>query len=97
MKKEKIWYVYIVECSDGTFYTGITSDILRRMREHNYSNSKGAKYTRGRAPVEIIHCENHENRSKAQIAEAAFKKLTRKKKEEYVGYETTRDRRSRKI
>ena len=87
--------MYVLECIDGSFYCGVTNNIKRRVYQHN--QGKGAKYTRGRAPVEIIHCENHENRSKAQIAEAAFKKLTRKKKEEYVGYETTRDRRSRKI
>ncbi len=87
--------MYVLECADGSFYCGVTNNITRRVYQHN--QKKGAKYTRSRTPVEIIHFENHKNRSKAQIAEAAFKKLTRKKKEEYIGYETTRDWRSRKI
>ena len=88
------WVMYVLECSDGSFYCGVTNNIKRRVYQHN--QKKGAKYTRARTPVEIIHFENHENRSKAQIAESAFKKLTRKKKEEYIDYEAIKDWRSRK-
>ena len=75
----KIWYLYVVQCSDNTLYTGITTDISRRIHEHN-ETSKGAKYTRSRRPVEEVYREMHENRSEASKAEACFKKLTRKKK-----------------
>ena len=87
--------MYVLECADGAFYCGVTNNITRRVHQHN--QRKGAKYTRARTPVEVIHFENYENRSKAQIAESAFKKLTRKKKEEYIDYETIKDWRSRKI
>ena len=76
------WKLYILKCSDGTLYTGITTNLDRRVIEHN--TGKGAKYTRGRGPVEVVYFEKHENRSSASKAEAAFKKLTRNKKLEIV-------------
>jgi len=71
--------VYVVRCNDDTLYTGITTDIERRLSEHN-STARGAKYTRSRRPVELIFCTAHESRSTASKVEAQFKKLSRKKK-----------------
>ena len=73
-------YVYVVECKDGTFYTGYTTDIKRRMREHNAG--EGAKYTRGRYPVILKHQELFDSRSRAQKREYQIKQLPRSKKEE---------------
>ncbi len=69
------WYVYIVECADGTFYTGITTDLERRILEHN--SGKGARYTSGRGPVRLVYSEPAENRSEAGVREAHIKKLKR--------------------
>ena len=77
------WDQYVVKCSDNSFYAGVTTDLIRRIKEHN-SDNKGAKYTRSRRPVSIIYSKEFENRSEAQKAEAAFKKLSRKQKEELV-------------
>ena len=75
----KEYYVYIVECSDGSFYTGITTDIKRRILEHNYS-FKAAKYTRSRRPVTLVYSELRGSRSSAQKEEHRIKKLTRAQK-----------------
>ena len=75
----KAWYMYVLTCADNTLYTGITTNIERRLKEHNGSK-KGAKYTRGRRPVTLSYKENFENRSQACKSEAAFKKLTRQQK-----------------
>jgi len=77
------WFMYVVKCSDNSLYTGITTDITRRLIEHN-SSKKGAKYTRGRRPVTLVYKESFENRSTASKAEAAFKKLTRHAKLRHV-------------
>lgn len=71
-------YVYILECSDKTLYTGYTPDLKSRLKKHN--NSMGAKYTRGRTPVKLVYFECCENKSDALKREIAIKKLTRKKK-----------------
>jgi len=71
--------MYVVECADSTLYTGITTDIERRLNEHNMS-AKGAKYTRSRRPVKLIYHETFTDRSEASKAEAKFKKLKRKVK-----------------
>ena len=73
-----MWYVYIIKCKDGTLYTGSTTDISRRLKEHN--SSKGGSYTRIRHPVKLIYKEIHLNRSKAQTREAQIKRWTTKKK-----------------
>jgi putative endonuclease len=74
----KPWYLYIVECNDGTLYTGITTDIKRRIRAHN--SGSGAKYTRGRGPVKLMHLRRYTDRSAASKAEYKIKKLKRGKK-----------------
>ena len=78
------WYFYVLKCADDSLYAGITTDIQRRLHEHNSTN-RGAKYTRARRPVELIHMDPHENRSQASIAECAFKKLPTWKKRIIVG------------
>jgi len=79
----KIWYLYVVRCSDDTLYTGITTDWGRRLREHN-TGKRGAKYTRTRRPVVLVYYEAHENRSLVQKAEYRFKQLTREQKERKI-------------
>ena len=74
------WYVYIIKCSDATLYTGVTTDIERRFREHKEGKT-GAKYTRGRFPLEVVYTETCASRSEAQKREAVIKKLTKKEKE----------------
>lgn len=73
------FYTYIVECSDGTYYTGWTVNLENRIKAHN--NGTGAKYTKTRTPVSLIYFEVLESKSLAMKREAAIKKLSRKKKE----------------
>ena len=74
-----MWYVYILECSDKTFYTGITNDLKRRTEEHN--NSKlGAKYTRGRRPVKLVYSKKIKDKTRAMQEEYRIKKLSRYEK-----------------
>lgn len=77
------YYVYILKCSDTTLYTGITTDLKRRVDEHN-SSKKGAKYTKVRRPVELVYFEHLPDRSSASKREYAIKKLSREKKLELV-------------
>lgn len=74
-----MYYLYILECADNTLYTGITTDIKRRMEEHNASKL-GAKYTAGRRPVQLVYFKKFANRSEAQREEHAIKKLSRGEK-----------------
>ena len=67
------WFVYIVECADGTLYTGIASDVQRRVRAHNAGT--GARYTRGRGPVRLVYVEDCPGRSAALRREHEIKKL----------------------
>jgi putative endonuclease len=78
------YFVYVVRCADDTFYTGISTDVERRLAEHN-GVRRGAKYTRARRPVHLAYCEAVENRSDAQRREHALKKLTRAEKETLAG------------
>ena len=71
-------YVYILECADGTLYTGWTTDVQKRVRTHNAG--KGAKYTKSRLPVELVHLEEYNSKEEAMKREAALKKLSRAKK-----------------
>lgn len=74
----KCWQVYIVECADGSLYTGISTDVDARVSLHN--EGKGAKYTRSRAPVKLVYMESAETKSEALRREIAIKKLTAKAK-----------------
>lgn len=78
--------MYVVQCGDHTqsYYCGISTDPERRLKEHNESNKKGAKYTRSRRPVRLMFTQECESRSDALKKEAAFKKLTRPKKLQYM-------------
>lgn len=75
-----MYYVYIIRCADDTLYTGITTDIERRITEHNDSKL-GAKYTRARRPVVVVYSSNHPDKSSASREEARIKKLSRNQKE----------------
>ena len=74
----KPWFVYILRCADGTLYTGSTDDVQRRLAAHN--SGKGAKYTRGRTPVEVVYTEECESYSAALKREYAIKQLSRQEK-----------------
>ncbi|MFA6520356.1 MAG: GIY-YIG nuclease family protein [Candidatus Paceibacterota bacterium] len=71
-----MYHLYILKCADGTFYTGITTDLKRRVEEHNSSNL-GAKYTHGRRPVKMVYFKKFKNRSTASHEEARIKSLSR--------------------
>lgn len=75
---EKIWYLYILECRDGSLYTGITDDVQRRLEAHRAG--KGAKYTRGRAPLTLRYQEECGSHSAALRRELEVKALPRAKK-----------------
>ncbi|WP_417328125.1 GIY-YIG nuclease family protein [Halarcobacter sp.] len=77
------YFVYILECIDKSLYTGITTDVKKRLDEHNTSE-KGAKYTKARRPVTLIYFEKSENRSSASKREYEIKKLSRIKKLQLV-------------
>jgi len=75
-------YVYVLRCADETLYTGYTTDVDRRVAEHDAG--AGAKYTRGRTPVELVHVERHGSRSAALSREHEIKSLSRARKEELI-------------
>ena len=79
---DKKHFVYILRCSDNTFYTGYTTDPERRTRVHN--SGKGAKYTRSRRPVELIYTEEYDDKREAQRREYAIKQMTRAEKEKLI-------------
>ena len=74
-KIKQSWKLYILECGDGSLYTGITLDIERRLTEHQ--SGKGAKYTRGRAPLRLVYSEVCGTKSAALLREMAVKKMSR--------------------
>ena len=76
---ESQWYLYILRCKDNTLYTGITTDVEKRLEAHR--SGKGAKYTRGRAPLELVYQESCGSHSNALKREAEIKKLSRQAKE----------------
>jgi len=73
------WKVYIIRCDDETLYTGVTTDVERRFREH-LGTTRGARYFNGRVPREVVYTETGHNRSSACRREAALKKLSRVEK-----------------
>jgi putative endonuclease len=75
-------YVYVLRCADDTLYTGYTTDPPRRVAEHD--TGEGAKYTRGRTPVELVHVERFDTKSGAMSREYAVKQLSRSEKESLV-------------
>ncbi len=79
---EKQWYLYILKCKDGTLYTGITNDVTKRISQHN--SGKGAKYTRGRGPLELVYQEVCSDHSEALKRELYIKSLPREIKLELI-------------
>ena len=77
------WFVYLLRCADGTLYAGSTTDVEARARAHN--GGRGARYTSGRRPVELVYREACESRSAALRREHALKRLTRSEKETLIG------------
>ncbi|MCM3612637.1 GIY-YIG nuclease family protein [Planococcus sp. MERTA32b] len=75
-------YFYVLECADNSYYAGYTNDLQKRLDTHNAG--KGAKYTRSRGPVKVIHFEEFETKTAAMKAEYAFKQLTKAKKIRYI-------------
>ena len=76
------WYVYILRCGDGSLYTGISDDVLRRLAAHRAG--KGAKYTRGRGPLELVYTQALPDKSAALRREAEIKRLRREEKEKLI-------------
>ena len=83
MDHDTRWTVYIIRCDDGSLYTGVTTDVERRFREH-LGRVGGAKYFSGRRPVEVVFRESGHTRSSAARREAAIKKLSRAGKLELI-------------
>jgi len=84
MERAMGWFVYIIEASDGSLYTGVTTDVDRRFVEH-CGTGKGAKFFRGRKPVKIAYIQEHPDRSSALKREAEIKKLSRENKLQLIG------------
>lgn len=80
---ENTWKLYILRCGDGTLYTGITTDVEKRLEAHR--SGKGAKYTRGRGPLELVYSEECGDHSAALKRELEIKALTREEKQKLIG------------
>jgi putative endonuclease len=87
-RSEMSCFCYILECADGTYYTGWSTDPQRRLKQHNAGS--GARYTRPRRPVKLIYIEEQIDRSAAMSREAAIKKLTRKQKQALIAKQIER-------
>jgi len=83
MKQTGKYYVYIVECRNGSYYTGYTNNLEARIKLHN--SGHGAKYLRGRLPVNLVYAREYKYYKNALCAERNIKKITRKQKEELIG------------
>ena len=77
------WFVYIIECRDHTLYTGITTNLKRRIKAHN--NGNGCRFTKYRTPIKLLHHEDGFTKSEALKREARIKSLTREEKMELIG------------
>ena len=77
-----MYYCYVLRCADDTLYTGVTTDLARRLEEHN--GGKGSRYTASRRPVRLVWTEEHPNRSSAQRREAEIKRWSRRQKETLI-------------
>lgn len=82
MEQKNKHYTYIVQCADGTLYTGYTNDIKKRINTHN--SGKGAKYTKTRLPVKLVYFEIYDTKQRAMQREYEMKQLTRKQKLELI-------------
>ena len=79
---ESVWYLYVLRCKDDTLYTGITTDVEKRLEAHR--SGKGAKYTRGRAPLELVYSEACGSHSEALKREHQIKQLSRPEKQQLI-------------
>lgn len=79
-KKPSLWWIYIIRCGDGSLYTGIATDVDRRLAEHEGAAGLGARYTRGRGPLEVLYRREIGTRSEASREEWRVKKLSRRAK-----------------
>ena len=86
---DKEFYVYILRCGDGTLYTGSTDNVQKRLQLHR--SGRGAKYTRGRGPLELVYVEHLSSRSEALKRECFIKRLTRLQKEHLISGFTNSD------
>ena len=82
MRKD-MHYTYMLKCKDNTYYTGYTTDLEKRIKAHNAG--KGAKYTRGRGPVDLVYYEEHEEKTSAMRREWEIKQMSRREKETMIG------------
>lgn len=78
------WHLYLLRCADGSLYAGITTDLERRLAEHNGERPGGARYTRARRPVALVRTEACDDRASAARREAALKRLRRAAKEAWI-------------
>ena len=78
------WYVYLLRCRDKSLYAGITTDIERRVHEHNHADKLAASYTRARRPVELVYWETCTSRSQALSREASLRQLSKTQKEALI-------------
>ena len=81
-RPRKRWFLYILQCNDGTLYTGITNDLPRRLAQHGDGNA--SRYTRSRRPLKLVYQEPCHNKSSALRKEYALKQLSKKDKQEYI-------------
>jgi putative endonuclease len=79
------WTVYVLRCADGSLYTGIATDVERRVGEHNASDLLAANYTRARRPVALVYQESADTRSAASKREHQIKRMTRRRKQALIG------------
>lgn len=89
-----VWFVYLVRCQDATLYCGIAKDLARRVEEHN-STDRGAKYTRGRRPVQLVYAEEVASRAQATQREGRIKKMPAAKKKSLIVSVTNQIRENR--
>ncbi|MDO8271643.1 MAG: GIY-YIG nuclease family protein [Gammaproteobacteria bacterium] len=81
------WFVYLILCGDGSLYTGITTDVERRLLEHQQGMPRGARYLRGRGPLQVVYQMAAANRSQASILECRIKRLPRLEKQRLIAGE----------
>ena len=86
-------YTYILECKDGTYYTGWTNHLEKRLKEHN--EGKGAKYTKARTPVKLLYYEEFDSKEEAMKREYAIKQMKRKEKEKLINGEVAHEAKNR--
>ena len=81
---EALWFVYVIRCRDGALYVGISTDVERRLSEHRDASGKGAKYLRGRGPLELVCSQAIGSRSQALMVESRFRRLSKGDKETLI-------------